>query len=548
MRDNASEVDYEVTPNPLEMHAGEVQVTVKTVFPEKYFNKKAVVVATPVLKYEGGETAFESTTLQGESVEENNKVIPYAGGDYTYTGKIPYKDEMMRAELMVNMSARIKDKTPIEIPGVKIADGVITTPNLVAVNPKAILVGDKFVRVTPESYTADIHYIINKFDVRNSELKADDVKELTEAVKEVKDAERKAAKGVLISSYASPDGDLEKINKPLSENRGTSAERYLQRVLKKADLSETQEEDFLKIVSTPEDWEGFKKLMEESDIQDKELILRVLSMHSDPEVREKEIKNISAAFEEIAEKVLPKLRRSVMTLDVEVTGYSDEELAELVKSNPDTLKMEEILYAATLTEDWKEKLDIYKKAAENFPQCFRAVNAIGVASMNLKNYAAAQEAFEAAQAIKDENIVKNNLGAAMLAQGDLAKAEELFTSAMGAGDEVNYNLGIIKIKQGDYKAAVNYFGNKPSFNAALANLLNGDNDKALSMLNELGDVDCPMVYYLKAVASARAGQDEGVFNNLRTAVGKKAELAAYALKDIEFAKYAANEAFTSILK
>jgi tetratricopeptide (TPR) repeat protein len=548
MRDNASLVDYEVTPNPLEMHAGEVQLTIKTTFPEKYFNKKAVVVATPVLKYEGGETAYESTTLQGESVEENNKVIPYAGGENTYTGKVPYKDEMMRSELMVNMSARIKDKDPIEIPGIKIADGIITTPNLVAVNPMAILVGDKFVRVTPETYTADIHYIINKSDVRNSELKDEDVKNLEKAIADVQAAERKDAKGVLVSSYASPDGDLVKINTPLSENRGTSAERYLKRVLKKADLSKTEEEDFLKVMSTPEDWEGFKKLMEESDIQDKELILRVLSMYSDPEVREKEIKNISAAFEEIAEKVLPKLRRSVMTFNVEVTGYSDEELADLVKSNPDTLKLEEILYAATLTDDWKDKLSIYEKAAENFPKCFRAVNAIGVAEMELKDYAAAQKAFEAAQALKDENVVKNNLGAALLAQGDLAKAEELFTSAMGAGNEVNYNLGIIKIKQADYKAAVNYFGNKASFNGALANLLNGDNDKAMSMLNELGDVDCPMVYYLKAVVSARAGQDEGVFNNLRTAVGKKAELAAYALKDIEFAKYAANEAFTSIVK
>ena len=548
MKDSATQVSYEVTPNPLEMHAGEVQLTVQTNFPEKYFNKKAVVVATPFLKYEGGETEFESTTLQGEKVEENNKVIPFAGGDYTYTGKVPYQDEMMRSELMVKMSARIKDKEPIEIPGVKIADGIITTPNLVAVNPKAILVGDKFVRITPETYDADIHYIINKSDVRNSELKAEDVKVLEEAVKEVKDAERKDVKGAKISSYASPDGDIEKINKPLSENRGTSAERYLKRVLKKAELSEAQEEDFLKIVSTPEDWEGFKKLMEESDIQDKELILRVLSMYSDPEVREKEIKNISAAFEEIAEKILPKLRRSVMTLDVEVTGYSDEELVDLAKNNPDTLKLEEILHAAALVEDWNEKLSIYQKASENFPKCFRAKNAVGFANMKLKNYADAQKAFEEAQALKDENVVKNNLGAALLAQGDVAKAEELFTAAMGAGDEVNYNLGIIKIKQGDYKAAVNYFGSKPSFNAALANLLNGDNDKALSILGELGDVEWGMVYYLKAVASARGGQDEGVYNNLRTAVGKKADLKAHAVKDIEFAKYASNEAFTSIVE
>ena len=548
MKDNATQVSYEVTPNPLEMHAGEVQLTVQTNFPEKYFNKKAVVVATPFLKYEGGETEFESTTLQGEKVEENNKVISFAGGDYTYTGKVPYQDEMMRSELMVKMSARIKDKEPIEIPGVKIADGIITTPNLVAVNPKAILVGDKFVRITPETYDADIHYIINKSDVRNSELKSEDVKILEEAVQEVKDAERKDVKGAKISSYASPDGDLEKINKPLSENRGTSAERYLKRVLKKAELSEAQEEDFLKIVSTPEDWEGFKKMMEESDIQDKELILRVLSMYSDPEVREKEIKNISAAFEEIADKILPKLRRSVMTLDVEVTGYSDEELVDLAKNNPDTLKLEEILHAAALVEDWKEKLPIYEKASENFPKCFRAKNAVGFVNMKLENYAAAQKAFEEAQALKDANIIKNNLGAAILAQGDVAKAEELFTAAMGAGDEVNYNLGIIKIKQGDYKAAVNYFGSKPSFNAALANLLNGDNDKALSILGELGDVEWGMVYYLKAVASARGGQDEGVYNNLRTAVGKKDKLKAYAVKDIEFAKYASNEAFTSIVE
>ncbi len=548
MKDNAAEVKYEVTPNPLEMHAGEVQLTVTTQFPEKYFNKKAVVVATPYLKYEAGETEFESTTLQGEKVEENNKMIPFTGGDYTYTGKVPYQDEMMRSELMVKMSARIGDKDPIEIPGIKIADGIVTTPNLVAVDPKAILVGDKFVRVTPETYTADIHYVINKSDVRDAELKAEDVKTLEKAVKDVKAAERKDAKGVMVSSYASPDGDLEKINKPLSENRGTSAERYLQRVLKKAELTKAQEEDFLKIVSTPEDWEGFKKLMEESDIQDKELILRVLSMYSDPEVREKEIKNISAAFEEIAEKILPKLRRSVMTLDVEVTGYSDEELVDLAKNNPDTLKLEEILHAAALVEDWNEKLAIYQKASENFPKCFRAKNAVGFVNMKLGKYAEAQQAFEATQALKDENIVKNNLGAALLAQGDVAKAEQLFTAAMGAGDEVNYNLGIIKIKQGDYKSAVSYFGSKPSFNAALANLLNGDNDKALSILGELGDVDCPMVYYLKAVASARGGQDEGVYNNLRTAVGKKAELKAYAVKDIEFAKYASNEAFTSIVE
>ncbi len=548
MKDNASNVSYSVTPSPLEMNGGEVQVTIKTQFPEKYFNKKAVVVATPYLKFDGGEVEFEPTTLQGESVEANNKVISYAGGDYTYTGKVPYKDEMMRSELMVKMSASIKEKTPIEIPGIKIADGIITTPNLVEVDPKTIFIGDNYVRVTPETYSADIHYVIDKSDVRDSELKKEGIKNFEKDVADVKKDSSIELKDVKVSAYASPDGDLVKINTPLAEKRGTSAERFLKRVFTKAKLSEADQKDFIKVMSTPEDWEGFKKLMEESNIQDKDLILRVLSMYSDPEVREKEIKNISAAFKEIAEKILPKLRRSVLTMDVEVVGKSDDELKALALSNPDSLKVEEILRGASLQDNPNDKLAVYQKAAENFPKCFRAKNSVGIVEMKLGNVDAAKKAFEEAAALKDENAIKNNLGAVALAQGDIAKAEELLTSAMGAGDQVNYNLGIIKIKQGDYKAAVNYFGNKPSFDAALAQLLNGDNAKALSILGELGDVDDAMVYYLKAVASARGGQDEGVYNNLRTAVGKDASLKEYAKKDVEFLKYASNEAFTSIVQ
>jgi tetratricopeptide (TPR) repeat protein len=547
MVDKSSDVSYQVQPSPLEMHAGEVEVTIDTKFPEKYFNKKAVVVATPVLRYEGGQAEFESTTLQGEKVEANNKVISYDGGGYTYTGKIPYTDEMLRSELYVEMSAQIKEKTPIEIPGIKIADGVIATPALVAVNPKTILVGDKFQRIIPESYDADIHYVINKSNVRNSELTAEDVAALQEKIKEASEAERKEFKGANISAYASPDGPYD-FNEGLAEDRQESAQRYLKRVLQKAEVSESDAEGFLSVASTAEDWEGFKKLMEESDIQDKELILRVLSMYSDPVVREKEIRNIAAAFEEVAEKVLPKLRRSMLNINVDKIGYSDEEIAELVKTNPDTLNLEEILYAASLTEDLEEKLAIYKKADENFPECFRAKNNTGHVYVKLGKVAEAKEAFMAAKELKENDVIKNNLGAIALLEGDLVKAEELFTSAMGAGDVVNYNLGIIKIKQADYEAAVNYFGSEPSFNAALAQLLSGDTEKSLNTLNQLGDVDCAMVYYLKAVASARSDREEGVLNNLRTAVGKKSELKEHAKKDLEFAKYSENEAFTSIVE
>lgn len=552
MVENASTVNYDVQPSPLETHGGEVEVTIKTSFPEKYFNKKAVVVATPVLKYEVGpdqevgQTQFEPTTLQGESVEANNKVIPYLGGDYTYTGKIPYTPEMLQSELMVEMSAQIKDKEPVPIPGIKIADGVIATSTLVNKKPKAILVGDKFQRIIPETYDAEILYVINKYDVRNSELKKDEIKEFNEKIKTASGDSTIEIKGAKISSYASPDGAYE-LNEKLSGNRGTAAERYLTRALKKMDVEGYDMEGFLSTVETAEDWEGFKELMEASDIQDKDLILRVLSMYSDPAVREKEIKNISEAFEQIKVDILPALRRSQMYIDVDNIGYTDEEILALVKSNPDTLNLEEILYAAALTPDAKDKLKIYQKASENFPECFRAKNAVGYIYLNMDKYEDAKAAFVAAQALKDNDVVKNNLGAVALAEGDLATAESLLTSAMGAGEVVNYNLGIIKIMQGDYAAAVNYFGNKPSYNAALAQLLNGDTDKALATLNGM-EMDQAMVYYLKAVAGARGGQEEVLINNLRLAVEKDPNLKAYAKKDAEFIKYTSNEAFAGIVE
>jgi len=547
MVENSSTVKYDVTPSPLETHGGEVEVTIKTSFPEKYFNKKAVVIATPVLKYEGGQTEFEATTLQGEGVEANNKVIPYLGGDYTFTGKIPYSPEMLKSELVVEMSAQIKDKEPIPIPGIKIADGVIATSTLVKVDPKAVLLGDKFQRITPETYDAEILYTINKSDIRNTELKKDQVKDFQSKIKTAANDSTIQIKGAQISSYASPDGAYD-LNEKLSGNRGTSAERYLTRTLKQMKVDGYDVEGFLKSIETAEDWDGFKKLMEASSIQDKELILRVLSMYSDPAVREKEIKNIAQAFDEIKVEVLPKLRRSQMNLQVENIGYSDEEITALAQSNPDTLNVEEILYAATLTNDNAEKLRIYTVAAKNFPNDVRTSNNVGYVNLQMGNLADAKAAFEAAKAVNDNDVVKNNLGAIALMEGDMTTAEQLFTSAMGAGDVVNYNLGIIKIKQADYTAAVNYFGNTPSFNAALAQLLNKDVDKSLTTLGELGDTDDAMVYYLKAVAGARGSKDEVVINNLRKAVEKDASLKAYAKKDAEFMKYAANEAFTGIVE
>jgi Flp pilus assembly protein TadD len=547
MRDDASTVQYQVKPNPLETHAGVVNVSGDVKFPEKYFNKKAVVVATPVLKYEGGQIEYPSTTLQGEKVEGNNKVIPYAGGSYTYSGTVPYKPEMMKSELFVKMSARIKEGDPIEFESAKIADGIVNSATLVVVDPKAILMSDNFKRIIPESYTADIHYVINQADVRRSELKADDIKALEQSLVDAEAAPNKELKGAKILAYASPDGPYD-LNERLSAKRETSAEKYFKKALKDKKITEAEAENFLSMMSTPEDWDGFKSLMEKSDIQDKDLILRVLSMYSDPVVREREIKNISKAYIEIAEEVLPQLRRSVMSVDVDVVGKSDQELLNLALTDPSSLNLEEILYAGTLATNLNDKAAVYKAAANSFPQCVRAHNNLGQIYLEQGKVADAKSAFEAAKAVKDIPVVKANLGAIALAEGNLKEAEDLLTGAMSAGDAVSYNLGIIKIKQGDYAAAVNYFGDKPSFNAALAQMLNGNNDKAIATLNQLGDVKDGWVYYLKAIASARGGNVDAVINNLRNAISLDPKVKAYAAKDAEFLKVAANDAFQKLLQ
>ena len=548
MSDDVSTVGFQVKPNPVETHAGQVNVTIDTRFPEKYFNKKAVVVATPVLRYNGVETAYQSTTLQGESVEANNKVIPYAGGSYSYTGNIPYNADMLQSELFVKFSAQIKDKTPVTFESAKIGDGVIATSTLVQKGPRTIVLADKFQRIIPEEYTADIHYVINQANVRSSELKQEDILNFQQQVKAADTLENKEITGVTISAYASPDGPID-LNTKLSGNRESSAQQYLEKAMKDNKITSAEAADFLNMMSTPEDWEGFRALMEKSSIQDKDLILRVLSMYSDPVVREQEIKNISQAYKEIAEEILPQLRRSVLTANVNVIGRSDSEITDLARNNPAQLSEEEILYAATLTTNNADKIAIYQAAAKNFPNSVRANNNLGAVLLQGGRLPEAKTALEAARRIEANNATVNaNLGALALAEGNTASAEQLLTTAMSAGSEVSYNLGIIKIIQGQYPAAVNYFGNEASYNASLAQLLNGNTDRAMTTLNQLGEVKDAQVYYLKAVASARGGNNTAVFSNLRTAISLNAALKAYAQKDAEFLKLKEDATFQEIVR
>ena len=452
MSKNYGDVNYKVTPEVLEAHGGEVAVSITGNFPEKYFHKKATVEATPVLVYEGGETAFEPVVLQGEDVMDNNKKISYEGGSFNYSDVIAYNEDMKKSELVLRATASMKNKT-VGFDEVKLADGVIATSTYVWEKPHPILMPDRFQRITQDSKMADIHYLINRANIRGSELRNEDIEALKDFLKKVEEAERMEFANSEVSAYASPDGPVD-FNEDLSKKRGESAGRFFDRELNRANVEAAKKEGFVQTKTTTEDWEGFKELVEQSNIEDKDLILRVLSMYSDPEVREKEIKNLSAAFKVLADEILPQLRRSKITVNVNKIGYSDEEIVDLVKNDPAQLNLEETLYAATLFDGKEDKLNIYKMALDKEPKCLRAANNIGYIQMHMGQYEEAKASFEHAQTLNNHDVVKNNLGYAYLMTGDHAKAKELFTSVQEPGEETNAGLGIIAIVEGNYQDAV----------------------------------------------------------------------------------------------
>lgn len=546
MQEKATDVKYQVTPQVLEEHADVVAVKIEATYPAKYFNKKATLNVTPVLKYADGETAFTSKALQGESVQGNNQVVAYAtGGNVSYSGTVPFNEKMMKSELVVRAQAEMKGKS-LTFPDYKIADGVIATPKLVMIDPKPVMMNDNFKRIIPDAVLADIHYVINRADVRTSELKNEDIVKLQEFIKKANADPKIDLKNLEVSAYASPDGAVE-LNDKLAQKRKGTAGTYIEKELKKAKVTKAADPGFISSKYTAEDWDGFKELMEKSDIQDKDLILRVLSMYSDPVVREKEIKNISQAFKVIADKILPQLRRSKLTVNVDKIGYSDDELKSLLASNPDALNLEELLYGATLQSDLKLKLAAYQKAAEKFPGCIRAFNNVGYVYALMGDAANAKVAFEKAKAIKDNEIVNNNLGVVALMNGEIDKAEGLFTSSMGVGTAANYNLGIIKVIKGDYDAAAKYFGNTDEFNTALVKYLKKDYDGALSTLNRI-ETDFAKKYYLKALVAAKQDKSDVLFENLRQAIAMDASLKNRAKVDVEFAKFFENDVFKGIVQ
>jgi hypothetical protein len=546
MKKNSNLVKYEVTPKVLETHAGVVNVTIKGTFPAKYFDKKTTVTATPVLTYTGGETTFDKVqVLQGESVQANNKVITTTGGDFTYTGSIPYKDAMKMSELVLRIKA-IRGKKTLDFGPVKIADGVIATSTLVDKDGKPIMSKDNYVRINPESKLADIHYQINQADINSKELKAEDIALLKEYIKSVSVDSSRKLKSTDVSSYASPDGSM-KINTPLSEKRGKTADKFIKKEFDKIPVAKT--EGFFNEKTTAEDWDGFKSEVEKSTIQDKDLILRVLSMYSDPEVRNKEIKNMTSAFEKLKTDILPQLRRSKMAVNVDIVGRTDEQILAQMKADPTKLNVEEMLRAGSLTKDNNEQLKFYQAAAENNPKDFRAQNNIGCTLMALGKTDEAIASFEKAKAIENNDVIKNNLGFGSLVKGDVAKAEEYFNSMTAATPESKYGLGVIAITKGEYDKAVNDFGTEPCFNLALALYLKGDVAKAKSTLDSMKELcKCGKPSYLKAVIGAKLDDKNYMLSNLREAIGFKADWKAYAKTDLEFAKFFTDDTFKSTVQ
>jgi len=405
---------------------------------------------------------------------------------------------------------------------------------------------DNYARIVPESKMADINYVINQANIRPSETKAEDIKALRDYIATVSADPNRQLKGTVVSSYASPDGKFD-MNEKLSAKRGTSADKFIKGEFKKIEAAKA--DGFFSSLTTPEDWEGFKTEVENSNIQDKDLILRVLSMYSDPDQREKEIKNMSAAYEALKTDILPKLRRSKMTVNVDNIGRTDDQILAQMRSDAKVLSLEEMLHAGALATDPNEKLAFYQTTAESFPKCVRAHNNVGATYLSLGKADEALAALEKAKAIQNNDAVKNNEAFAYLLKGNIAKAEELFNSMTAATSESKWGLGVIAITKGEYDKAVNLFGNEPCFNLALAQVLKGDVSKAKATLDSMKEMcKCGKPSYLKGIVGARLDDKTYMLNGLKEAVAFKADWKAYAKTDLEFAKYFADDAFKAVVQ
>lgn len=524
---------FTVNPNPLEVTGDKIPATVTARVPAKFFVKNAEVTVTPYLCFEGQEVASQPYAFQGEKVRGNAPVISYDnGGTVTIPVMYTYQPEMMKSDLELAFNVT-QGKKQYVLPRVKVANGVIATAALAdASTVTPALAKDKFQRIINEKYNADIHFLINQANIRNGELTSAEMLSLNKTIKDASGDKSREIEEINISSYASPEGSLD-LNTRLAENREKNTSAYLKNQLKKDNITEFGE---LTANFTPEDWEGFQKLVAASDIQDKELILSVLSMYKDPEQREREIRNLSSIFDQLAEQILPQLRKSRITASINVIGKSDQEILNLVQSNPSALSADELLYAATLVDSNADKMKIYDKAAELYPNDYRTYNDLGLTQYVAGNYDAAKANFaKATRLAPNAAEPQMNLGLISLMNKDYRQANQKFGAAAGV-EELNDAMGTYYLMTGDANAAVKAFGAAKTNNAALAQILAKDYSKAKSTLASIAAPDA-MTYYITAILGARTNNDSMVNNNLRQAVKLDRSLAAKAAKDLEFRNF-----------
>lgn len=529
-----------VNPNPLTVVGNKVTAQFSGTFPEKKFARKAVLTVTPVLKYNGKEMVGEPVTYIGEKIKENGKTVSYKqGGTYSQSINFDYEEDMNQCELWLRFDATLKGKA-FDVPEMKIADGLIATAKLAnAADVKTVVAADKFQRVIQEMQEADIQFLIQQSTLRNSETNSQSVKDIKAAIKEANDNEKKAINKLEVAGYASPEGGMD-LNTKLANERQAKAQKFIADGMKKDKVNAEIASDV-----TAEDWDGFQKAMEESNIQDKDLVLNVLRMYADPEEREAQIKNLSAVYKNIADEILPALRRSRIILTTDIIGKSDEEIVALFATDPAQLNVEEMLYAATLLEDKKA---VYTKVTEQFPEDYRGWNNLGMQYFQEGNIAEARRCYnKALQLNPNDADVNFNAALAAMADNDMEKAEMYLGKAAGTKGDMANAQGTYYTMKGDYQKAKSAYGTATSNNNAIQQILNEDYAGARQTLNNVANKTAK-TYYLLAVVGARTNDNEAVYSNMKTAVEKCATMKQKAQKDMEFAAFAQDEQFQAIIK
>lgn len=523
--------NFTVVPNPLETQAGQVPATINGTFPEKYMKKKAVVTVTPELRYADGQVAKgQSATFQGEKVMGNDQTISYkVGGRYTMKTAFDYVPEMQKSEMYLTFDARIGKKQQ-KVPAVKVANGVIATSELyrkTLASENGCIAPDTFQRVNEKKQEANIKFLINQANIRKSELKNNSVQEFVEMLKKINaDREGFNVQNVEIQAYASPEGGV-KLNDKLAGNRKNESEKYVKNTLKQTKVNADIDAHY-----TAQDWDGFQKLVAASNLQDKEVILRVLSMYEDPQEREQQIRNMSAGFRELADGILPELRRSRLIINYETIGRSDEQIKAQYSEDASKLSADELLYAATLDEPVAKQEEIYKKTAETYPNDYRAYNNLAALALAKGDTAKAREyAQKAASLGANTPEAQANLGLLSLIDGNVQDAERAIAKSSGS-ESVNQAIGTLAIAKGDYAQAEKAFAKVNSNTAALAQLLNKNYDAAAKTLDRVENPNA-MTDYLHAVVAARRGNKFAASSYLKEALQKDPSLKQYAENDLE---------------